>query len=298
MNLKPFKGAGSTPSRRRFWDQIYQSVVASRKVGGRNVTVDEHQGLGTLINVADVGARRQPTGQGGGGGPPPVATGACCEDGECSITTESDCEGQWQGSDTTCEDVDCTQATTGACCIGEDCTTETPGDCTDMGGTYQGDDTICDPNPCPDSCSCAFTAFDGSGRLFLTATVTSTGHCTGNICDWSATSVVKCDHGVQSIVSCSGSITGPFGTYSWVSGGTNYELNNYVPNYSGPFCGTANDPCINASTCSGFTVNSATNQTAGTGCLFGTGGCSVDLSDECFPPMMSAFRDDPFFRNK
>jgi hypothetical protein len=52
MNLPKFTGPGSTPIRRRFWDQIAQTVIASRKVQGRNVTVSEHPGKGTVINVA------------------------------------------------------------------------------------------------------------------------------------------------------------------------------------------------------------------------------------------------------
>ena len=35
-------------------------------------------------------------------------TGACCaEDGTCSETTESECEGTWQGADTLCDEYDC-----------------------------------------------------------------------------------------------------------------------------------------------------------------------------------------------
>ena len=37
---------------------------------------------------------------------------------------------------------------TGACCIGGECSIETEADCISAGGTYQGDDTTCDPNPC------------------------------------------------------------------------------------------------------------------------------------------------------
>ncbi len=51
MNLESFTGPGSTPSRRRFWDKVTQALNASQKVEGRNVSVDEHQGMGTLINV-------------------------------------------------------------------------------------------------------------------------------------------------------------------------------------------------------------------------------------------------------
>jgi hypothetical protein len=57
---------------------------------------------------------------------------------------------------------------TGACCAEDgSCTITTSADCT---GTYQGDGTPCDPNPCPPplpDCMCGFDAFDGSGRRFL-----------------------------------------------------------------------------------------------------------------------------------
>ncbi len=65
--LKPFKGPGSTPSRRRFWAQLADAVNASRKIAGRHVSVDVHPGKGTLVNVDDTSARR-----GGGSGPPTV----------------------------------------------------------------------------------------------------------------------------------------------------------------------------------------------------------------------------------
>ncbi len=106
MNLKPFTGPGSTPSRRRFWDQVTQSVIASRKVAGRHVTVDEHIGKGTVINVDDTSSRR----------PPPIGpTGACCIDGECSILSADDCAtagGIYQGDETPCSPTPCM----GCCC--------------------------------------------------------------------------------------------------------------------------------------------------------------------------------------
>ncbi len=58
MNLKPFTGPGSTPSRRRFWDNVTKAVIASQKLAGRFVTIDEHPGKGTIVNVADTSARR------------------------------------------------------------------------------------------------------------------------------------------------------------------------------------------------------------------------------------------------
>ncbi|MHC4067820.1 MAG: hypothetical protein ACYSUI_25405 [Planctomycetota bacterium] len=40
------------------------------------------------------------------------------------------------------------QPATGACCVGTDCTIQTEDDCGIAGGDYQGDETVCDPNPC------------------------------------------------------------------------------------------------------------------------------------------------------
>ncbi len=62
MNLDPFTGPGSTPSRRTFWDKVTQAVLASQKIAGENVTVDEHQGMGTLINVPNPNRRPIPGG--------------------------------------------------------------------------------------------------------------------------------------------------------------------------------------------------------------------------------------------
>lgn len=101
MKLDPFTGPGSTPSRRRFWDQARESVLSLRKAAGRNVTVDEHEGKGTFVNIADTSSRRA------GGG---AATGACCKDGTCEVLTEVDCisiEGDYQGDGTGCEPNPC-----------------------------------------------------------------------------------------------------------------------------------------------------------------------------------------------
>ena len=104
------------------------------------------------------------------GGPPP-GTGACCTDGECSITTEEDCGGTYQGDDTTCEDVDCTQ---GACCFDETCSLyPNEASCTGDGGDWQGEGSTCDEGTCP--CACPFLAFDGSGRRFRHYSLSITG---------------------------------------------------------------------------------------------------------------------------
>ncbi len=50
VNLHSFRGPGSTPRRRRFWDRVVQAVNASQKIQGENISVDEHQGIGTIIS--------------------------------------------------------------------------------------------------------------------------------------------------------------------------------------------------------------------------------------------------------
>lgn len=100
MNLPPFTGPGAIRSRRNFWDQIRTAVLASQKIAGRFVTVSEHPGKGTVINVASDASRG-----GGGGGGGPAATGACCTDGVCSEVTQEECEnggGYFYGVGTTC----------------------------------------------------------------------------------------------------------------------------------------------------------------------------------------------------
>lgn len=174
MRLDKFIGPGSTTPRRKFWDTVVSAVLAAEKKEGKNVSVDVHDGFGSMISV-----NPQRSGK----------TGACCIDGECSITTRSDCNdsgGNYLGDDTTCDDVDCTvgpccvdgecsltteeectghflgygetcdgvDCTQGACCAPDgSCTVTTLEDCTD---DYQGDGTDCEPNPCttPGPCVC------------------------------------------------------------------------------------------------------------------------------------------------
>ncbi len=169
MNLDSFTGEGSTPSRRRFWDKVTQAVLASQKIAGRFVTVDEHQGQGTIINVADSSTRR---GGGGGGG-----TGACCHpDGSCSSTTAAGCVGTYQGDGTTCGGVDCTPGHcdpvpcppppfTGACCSADGTTCAdglTEGECSDSGGIFQTVGTVCADVKCCDSFTPTSITFSGT----------------------------------------------------------------------------------------------------------------------------------------
>ncbi len=105
MNLDKFTGPGSTPSRRRFWDKVTEAVIASQKIAGRNVSVDEHQGYGTLINVPN--PTRRPT---------PGGTVACCfDDITCEDLSPEDCiaaGGTPRATGTSCSDND-----GNGCCI-------------------------------------------------------------------------------------------------------------------------------------------------------------------------------------
>ncbi len=191
MNLDKFTGPGSTPSRRRFWDKVQELVMASQKMPGRNASVDERRGKGTIITFPD----QTPSAPQMGGccvdGDCSITTesdcsdaggnylgnsstcddvdctqGACCKDGDCSITTSEDCDGTYQGDGTTCDDVDCGEATSGACCIDDDCSILSPAGCSDAGGVYQGDDITCDDVTCgtPPCGGCFFD--DGMGGFW------------------------------------------------------------------------------------------------------------------------------------
>lgn len=81
----------------------------------------------------------------------PCPMGACCNDTDCTITSEADCTGVYQGDNTVCDPNPCA-APTGACC---NCF-GIPGFCIDgtdastcasaFHGTYAGDGSVC---PCP-----------------------------------------------------------------------------------------------------------------------------------------------------
>lgn len=108
VNFEKIPKAGTTTGRKAFWDTVHDAVLSSRKIAGRHVIVDEHQGECSIISVDDTSGRR-PVPTGG-------TTGACCISGACSIQTSSDCidsGGVYLGDDTTCEGIDCT---IGACC--------------------------------------------------------------------------------------------------------------------------------------------------------------------------------------
>jgi len=67
------------------------------------------------------------------------------------------------------DDGSCTYDVTGACCFDNStCVEESEAACATAEGTYQGDDTVCDPNPC-DQCP--------SDDVILTVSVTGVNSC-------------------------------------------------------------------------------------------------------------------------
>lgn len=82
---------------------------------------------------------------------------------------------QPDGSSTCCDCPDrvspCDDCTpTGACCVDGVCSIQTETDCTGLGGTYQGDGTDCDPNPCPSGpCSTVSVTLAASATIFCPA---------------------------------------------------------------------------------------------------------------------------------
>ncbi len=84
--------------------------------------------------------------------PCPQPTGACCYgDLSCQITTAADCStsGVYQGDGTPCKPDPC-EPITGACCFSDgSCEQQAADDCDALGGTYQGDATVCTNGLCP-----------------------------------------------------------------------------------------------------------------------------------------------------
>lgn len=67
---------------------------------------------------------------------------------------------------------------TGACCVDADCSIQTESDCSGMGGTYQGDGTPCDPNPCSSgTCGCG-------SRMTATFSGVSSAACLLSFTNW------------------------------------------------------------------------------------------------------------------
>ncbi len=146
MNLDKFTGPGSTPSRRRFWDKARDVVISLQKLEGNNVSVDERQGAGTVINVPFDNRGR-----------PSSTNGACCGVAGNDYGTPEDCTEA------------CALDHEGGICVESicyffnsytDCSVIPESICADIGGDWQGVGTACDPNPCegpPATGACCIT---------------------------------------------------------------------------------------------------------------------------------------------
>jgi len=96
-----------------------------------------------------------------GGESCPEPIGACCAETTCVETTEAIClmgqDREWLGPGTTCEP-DCTPPPdpTGACCLPESGCVDgfTAADCAGSGGSYLGDNSMCEGNPGCDTGAC------------------------------------------------------------------------------------------------------------------------------------------------
>ena len=180
MNIDKIPKVGTTIGRKRFWDKARDVVVSLQKKEGRNVSVDERKGAGTVINVTrELGTSSVPK-------------GACCVGETCSITTEGECAGVYQGDGTTCEpnpceEVDCGSDTVTLCKCGH------PGfsgdadgcvnPCTGQPGIYAVRD-YCAGESCSPGCNPVHTGYAGpfSGPLHWWLTLTSDcGDCSSVI---------------------------------------------------------------------------------------------------------------------
>ena len=84
---------------------------------------------------------------------PPVCeppTGACCSNGMCTVENELDCAAIGGTYVGDGSSCDPNPCAAGACCFGDGtCSVLTESDCINSNGLPQGGGTTCDPNPCP-----------------------------------------------------------------------------------------------------------------------------------------------------
>jgi len=105
--------------------------------------------------------------EGGSCDPTPCPGTCCASDGGCTETKQEDCAAwgsEWSEGGS-CSPNECPQP--GACCVpeGMGCSMYLETDCDDVGGTFQGDGTSCDPDPCEYACcdaaaSCSLATYD------------------------------------------------------------------------------------------------------------------------------------------
>jgi hypothetical protein len=118
-----------------------------------------------------------------------ATTGACCNGGSCSITTQAGCSGVFQTLGSTCTPDPCVSFQIGACCVNGFCV----GDLTSSaclangaGSTWGGNGTSCGSFSCPapSGACCNGTACTTTTQANCTGTWTLNGACTPtNPCD-------------------------------------------------------------------------------------------------------------------
>ena len=227
------------PKRYREWLSLLRdAILSAQPKSGNFVTVDEHIGQGTVVNVAS--ARNHGLGQppcGFNGFPPcgPGGTdvGACCHGPACSVVSHLSCVasgGTYLGRGTTCTEGACGASGMGACCTGGVCTVTTESGCT--GGTWIAGADCSDPSICsgePTGACCQ--------TPLAMCTVTTLSGCTGI---WNEG--VPC----SDVGSCESDFCGPGNIYC----GNQCDDGSHVPHVNNPhccgtgatFCGCCYDP--------------------------------------------------------
>lgn len=117
-----------------------------------------------------------------------TSTGACCDGGECSVTTDGGCAGDYQGNGSTCPHPSCAP-TTGACCITGICSITSSGACA---GSYQGDGAACPHPACEPKADLAITKSDSIDPVIAGLAMSYTLEVMNNGPN-EATDVVVCD---------------------------------------------------------------------------------------------------------
>ncbi|MBK8268216.1 MAG: hypothetical protein IPK83_07870 [Planctomycetes bacterium] len=103
----------------------------------------------------------------------------------------------------------CQAVLTGACCNSGGCTVVTASACGTAGGSYQGDNTLCSPNPCPpanNNCANALPIADGA-TPFSTVNATTDGPDEPGACTKFSDTQVNQDIWFVYTASCTGELT-------------------------------------------------------------------------------------------
>jgi len=242
----------------------------------------------------------------GYGGPAGVAIYLNCDAFNCD---NDDCTGCDGGGDPT-----------GACCIGTNCSTMTQADCSAVGGTYNGDNSSCNGNPCGGGGCPAGEIEDCNGNC-CPETWVADGYCDDGTYEWNGVAIYlncdefNCDGGdctdcgggggcpAGEIEDCNGNCCPDYwvgdgicdeGTYEW--NGVAIYLNCDEFNCDGgdcTDCGGGGDPtgaCCVGTSCStmtqadcstaGGTYNGDNSSCNGNPCG-GGGGCEAGWTADC-----------------